>query len=149
MGMFRRIFGDANLSNLWFLIPSMLLNLWVYFQPIKWNRIDFQLRILAFVTIYLMLASTGTESPTLVMAFPGLGLWFILGPRNKFRWSLLVGTLAISSFSPTDLFPRFIREAFINQYALMILPLLIVWCVLAYDLWVDDSNVGIKEKSLP
>ena len=25
MGMFRRIFGDANLSNFWFLIPSMLL----------------------------------------------------------------------------------------------------------------------------
>lgn len=141
MGMFRRIFGDTNLSNLWFLIPSMLLNVIVYFQPTKWNRIDFQLRILAFVTIYLMLASTGTESPTLIMAFPGVGLWFILGPRNKFRWSLLVGTLIISSFSPTDLFPRVIRETFINQYALMILPLLIVWCVLAYDLWMDDSNV--------
>lgn len=141
MGMFRRIFGDTNLSNLWFLIPSMLLNVIVYFQPTKWNRIDFQLRILAFVTIYLMLASTGTESPTLIMAFPGVGLWFILGPRNKFRWSLLVGTLIISSFSPTDLFPRIIREKFINQYALMILPLLIVWCVLAYDLWMDDSNV--------
>ena len=111
---------------------------------------DFQLRILAFVTIYLMLASTGTESPTLIMAFPGLGLWFILGPKNKFRWSLLVITLLISSFSPTDLFPRYIRETFINQYALMILPLLIVWCVLAYDLWKDDSaSVSIKEKSLP
>ena len=150
MGMFRRIFGDANLSNLWFLIPSMLLNVIVYFQPAKWGRIDFQLRILAFVIIYLMLASTGTESPTLIMAFPGVGLWFILGPKNKVRWSLLVGTLLISSFSPTDLFPRYIRETFINQYALMILPLLIVWCVLAYDLWMDDSSsVGIKEKSLP
>jgi hypothetical protein len=140
MGMFRRIFGDANLSNLWFLIPSMVLNFWVYFQPKKWDRIDFQLRILAFVTIYLMLASTGTESPTLIMAFPGVGLWFILGPRNKFRWSLLVVTLVISSFSPTDLFPRFIRETLINQYALMILPLLIVWCVLAYDIWVDRKD---------
>jgi len=149
MGMFRRIFGDANLSNLWFLIPSMLLNFWVYFQPTKWKRIDFQLRILAFVTIYLMLASTGTESPTLIMAFPGVGLWFVLGPKNKFRWSLLVLTLVISSFSPTDLFPRYFREVFINPYALMILPLLIVWCVLAYDLSVGDLDAGIKEKSLP
>jgi hypothetical protein len=96
-----------------------------------------------------MLASTGTESPTLIMAFPGVGLWFVLGPKNKFRWSLLVLTLVISSFSPTDLFPSYFREVFINPYALMILPLLIVWCVLAYDLGVGDSDVGIKEKSLP
>jgi hypothetical protein len=142
MGMFRRILGNASLSNLWFLIPSMLLNFWVYFQPSKWDRIDFQLRILAFVTIYLMLASTGTESPTLIMAFPGVGLWFVLGPKNKFRWALLVGTLFISSFSPTDLFPRFIRENLINPYALMILPLLIVWCVLACDLWVGQQDSG-------
>lgn len=140
MGMFRRIFGDAHLSNLWFLIPSMLMNILVYFQPSKWNRIDFQLRILAFVTIYLMLASTGTESPTLIMAFPGVGLWFNLGPKNKSRWVLFVATLLISSFSPTDLFPRFIREDFIIPYALMILPLLIVWFVLAYDLWVDEAD---------
>jgi hypothetical protein len=58
-------------------------------------------------------------------------------------------TLLISSFSPTDLFPRYIRETLINQYALMILPLLIVWGVLAYDLWNGDSNVSVKEKSLP
>jgi hypothetical protein len=58
-------------------------------------------------------------------------------------------TLLISSFSPTDLFPRYIRETLINQYALMILPLLIVWGVLACDLWMDDSNVSVKEKSLP
>lgn len=140
MGMFRRIFEDANLSNLWFLIPSMLLNAIVYFQPQKWFQLDFQLRILAFVIIYLMLASTGTESPTLIMAFPGVGLWFILGPKNWFRWGLLLTTLLISSFSPTDLFPRIIRETLINQYALMILPLLIVWVVLAYDLWIGQQE---------
>lgn len=140
MGMFRRIFGDAHVSNLWFLIPSMLLNVIVYFQPKKWVNLDFQLRILAFVTIYLMLASTGTESPTLIMAFPGVGIWFILGPKNGFRWTLLAITLLISSFSPTDLFPVAIRDQWINQYALMILPLLIVWCVLGYDLWAGQRD---------
>jgi hypothetical protein len=118
----------------------MLLNVIVYFQPKKWVNLDFQLRILAFVTIYLMLASTGTESPTLIMAFPGVGIWFILGPKNGFRWTLLAITLLISSFSPTDLFPVAIRDQWINQYALMILPLLIVWCVLGYDLWAGQRD---------
>ncbi len=134
MGMVRRFTGDGTLSNMWFLVPSMLLNMWVYFQPKKWADTTFQLRILAFVSIYLMLASTGTESPTLVMAMPGLGIWFVLSDQKKWQWGLLILTLLISSFSPTDLFPKFLREAYINRYGLMILPLLGVWLALAVDL---------------
>jgi hypothetical protein len=134
MGMVRRFTGDGTLSNMWFLVPSMLLNVWVYFQPKKWADTTFQLRILAFVSIYLMLASTGTESPTLVMAMPGLGIWFVLSDQKKWQWGLLILTLLISSFSPTDLFPKYLREAYINRYGLMILPLLGVWLALAVDL---------------
>ena len=134
MGMFRRITGDGTLSNLWFLIPSLVLSAWVYFQPKKWTHVDFQLRIMALVLIYLMLASTGTESPTLIMAFPGVGIWFMLGEKSKGRWALFVLTILISSFSPTDLFPKFIREEYVNRYALMILPLFGVWLSLLWDL---------------
>ncbi len=134
MGMFRRITGDSGLSNLWFLIPSLFVSMWVYFQPKKWGNTMFQLRLLAFVLIYLMLASTGTESPTLIMAFPGVGIWFVLGDKSRGQWVLFVLTLLISSFSPTDLFPKFIREAYVNRYALMILPLLGVWVSLLWDL---------------
>jgi hypothetical protein len=90
--------------------------------------------MLAFVSIYLMLASTGTESPTLVMAMPGLGIWFMLSEQKRWQWVLLVITLLISSFSPTDLFPKFLREGYIIRYGLMILPLLGVWLALAADL---------------
>jgi hypothetical protein len=134
MGMFRRLTGNGNLSNLWFLIPSMLVNAWVFFQLKKWNDQVFQLRILAFMLIYLMLSSTGTESPTLIMAFPGVGLWFVLSEKNKSQWFLLIVTLIISSFSPTDIFPRFLRVNYINPYGLMIFPLLIVWLCLAWEL---------------
>jgi len=134
MGMFRRITGDGNLSNMWFLIPSLLLSAWVYFQPKKWLDVDFQLRLLALVLIYLMLASTGTESPTLIMAFPGVGIWFVLGEKTRGRWLLFIVTMLVSSFSPTDLFPAYLREAYINRYALMILPLLMVWISLLKDL---------------
>jgi len=134
MGMVRRLMGDGTISNAWFLLPSMLLNIVVYFQPKKWPDLTFQLRILAFVSIYLMLASTGTESPTLLMAMPGLGIWFVLSDQKKWQWGLLMMTLLISSFSPTDVFPKFLREAYINRYGLMILPLLGVWLALAYDL---------------
>ncbi|CAM4229687.1 DUF2029 domain-containing protein [Cytophagaceae bacterium 50C-KIRBA] len=134
MGMFRRWTGDGTLSNLWFLIPSMILNVYVFFQVKKWKHLSFQLRMLAFVSIYLMLASTGTESPTLIMAFPGVGIWFVLGEKTKFRWALLGITLLISSFSPTDLFPQWLRNEWVNPLGLMILPLFLVWLAIAWDL---------------
>jgi len=145
MGMIRRISGKGDLSNLWFLIPSMILNVWVFFQVRKWQNTVFQLRILAFMLIYLMLSSTGTESPTLIMAFPGVGLWFVLSKKNKWQWVILVFTLLISSFSPTDIFPKYLREQWINPYALMILPLLIVWCFLAYELRTEEEGMIIKK----
>ena len=134
MGMFRRWTGDSTLSNLWFLIPSMALNVFVFFQVKKWKDLSFQLRMLAFVSIYLMLASTGTESPTLIMAFPGVGIWFVLREKSKARWVLLLITLIISSFSPTDLFPKWLRNEWINPLGLMILPLFLVWLAIAWDL---------------
>ncbi len=142
MGMLRRISGVGTLSNLWFLIPSMCLNIWVFFQIKKWQNTVFQLRILAFMLIYLMLSSTGTESPTLIMAFPGVGLWFVLSRKSQLHWGVLVFTLLISSFSPTDVFPKYVRDHLINPYGLMILPLLIVWCFLAYELRSDTDNVS-------
>lgn len=130
MGMFRRITGDGSLSNLWFILPSMLFSAWVYFRPKLWFQIDFQMRILAMMLIYLMLASTGTESPTLIMAFPGVGIWFVLSRRTRWDWALLIFTLVVASFSPTDLFPAYVRMHLINPYGLMILPLVMVWMVL-------------------
>ncbi|MDF0694491.1 glycosyltransferase family 87 protein [Aquirufa ecclesiirivi] len=141
MGMFRRWTGDGTLSNLWFLIPSMVLNLYVFFQIKKWKDVSFQLRIVAFVSIYLMLASTGTESPTLIMAFPGVGIWFVLGEKTKSRRALLLLTLLISSFSPTDLFPQWLRNEWVNPLGLMILPLFLVWLAIAWDL----VKLGPKE----
>ncbi|CAM3360256.1 glycosyltransferase family 87 protein [Aquirufa ecclesiirivi] len=141
MGMFRRWTGDGALSNLWFLIPSMVLNLYVFFQIKKWKDVSFHLRIVAFVSIYLMLASTGTESPTLIMAFPGVGIWFVLGEKTKSRWALLLLTLLISSFSPTDLFPQWLRNEWVNPLGLMILPLFLVWLAIAWDL----VKLGPKE----
>jgi hypothetical protein len=58
----------------------------------------------------------------------------VLSEQKNWQWALLVITLLISSFSPTDLFPTFIREGYIIRYGLMILPLFGVWLALAMDL---------------
>jgi hypothetical protein len=46
----------------------------------------------------------------------------------------------ISSFSPTDLFPKWLRNEWINPLGLMILPLLLVWLSIAWDLIKQESK---------
>jgi len=134
MGMFRRILHDSTLSNLYFIIPGLLIFALPFVKISQYKNPVFQLRVLASALLFIILASTGSESPTMIVGFVGVALWFILSKKTKTDIALLWFALIISSFSPTDLFPGYIRDHFINQYALMVLPLLFVWLKLNWEM---------------
>lgn len=90
--------------------------------------------ILASILIYIILASTGAESPTYIFAITGLGIWYALCKRSGFHQLLFWFALVISSFAPTDFFPSYIRHHIIYHYGLSPLPLFFVWLVLHLDL---------------
>lgn len=140
MGMFRRLFHNQSLSNLYFIIPGLLIFALSYLRISQFKNITFQLRLLASALLFIILASTGSESPTIIIGFVGVGIWYILSDKTKLDIAILWFALIISSFSPTDVFPKFIREHYINQYALMVFPLLIVWLKLNWDILVSNFN---------
>lgn len=140
MGMFRRLFNNSTLSNLYFIIPGLLIFALSYIRISQFGNVVFQLRLLASALLFVILASTGSESPTIIIAFVGVAIWFVLSEKTKLDIVLLLFALIISSFSPTDLFPRYIRDNFINQYALIVLPLLLVWLKLNWDMARDTSK---------
>lgn len=142
MGMVRRIFQAPYLSNLWFIIPGLIIFFSAYLNTPKYNEVPFQLRLLASALLFIILASTGSESPTLLIGFTGVAIWFMLSRRRWYDHLLLWFALAVSSFSPTDLFPAYIREQFIIPYALMALPLLLVWLKLSLELTGDSPVFG-------
>jgi hypothetical protein len=134
MGMFRRLFHDSTLSNLYFIIPGLLIFATSYLKISKFKNIDFQLRLLASVLLFIILASTGSESPTIIVGFVGVGIWYVLSEKTKYDKIILWFALIISSFSPTDIFPDYLREHYIKPYALMVLPLLVVWLKLNWEI---------------
>jgi hypothetical protein len=140
MGMFRRLLHDPTLSNLYFIIPGLLIFALSYIRKSQFGNGVFQLRLLASALLFVILASTGSESPTIIIAFMGVAIWFILSEKTKLDIALLVFALLISSFSPTDFFPSCIRDHFINQYALIVLPLLLVWLKLNLDMAKDTCK---------
>ena len=59
----------------------------------------------------------------------------------------MVFAFVLSSLSPSDLFPRSLREAYVLPYALKALPPTLIWLRLSYELLTRDYAPA-KEASI-
>ncbi len=136
MGMIRRIFHYPQLSNFWVLLPGLLLFVTAYVRYKSFGQTAYQLLLLSSVLIFTVIFSTGSESPTYIIAFVGVGIWFMNLPRpvSGFEIGLLVFALLVTSLSPSDLFPKFINRQYIKPYALKALPCFIIWLKIVYEI---------------
>ena len=136
MGMISKIFHVRNLSNLLVLVPALILMAIPYFRIKFWTDTRYQLLMLASVLIFTVIYSTGSEPPTYIIAFIGVALWFMVLPRpiTGFEWFLLIFALLITSFSNSDIIPKYIRVNFILPYALIALPCLLIWLKIIYEM---------------
>jgi hypothetical protein len=64
-----------------------------------------------------------------------VAIWFmnLNRPVTGFEIFLLVFAIIITSFSPSDLFPRFINRTYIQPYKLKALPCLLIWLKIIYE----------------
>jgi hypothetical protein len=147
MGMLRKI-AFPNLSNLLVLVPAMLLFALSYIRSKYFNYLSYQLLIVASTLIFPVIFSTGSESSTYIIAFVGVAIWYInierpVSTLDKF---LLFFALILTSFSPSDLFPRYIKQTYIIPYALKALPCLIIWIKIIYETLF--RKFGTKDASM-
>jgi hypothetical protein len=142
MGMFRRLFQAPALSNLLFLIPGLALFGLPYLRFKHYSNQKFRLLLLASVLIFTVIFSSGSESPTYIIAFVGVAIWFVLQekPITKTVWFLFIFALILTSFSPSDIMPRFLRENYIIPYALKALPCVLIWLRIVYEMLVFNPN---------
>jgi hypothetical protein len=102
----------------------------------------FRLLLLASVLIFTVIFSSGSESPTYIIAFVGVAIWFVLQDRpiSKSSWVLFIFAMILTSFSPSDIVPRFLRETYIRPYALKALPCVLIWGKIIYEMLFFNSN---------
>lgn len=135
MGMIRRVFNYPQLSNIIVLLPGMLLFALSYLRIKSFRNVHYQLLILASTLIFTVIFSTGSESPTYIIAFVGVAVWFmnVDRPVRSFDIFLLIFALVITSLSPSDLFPRYINMHYIKPYAFKALPCFVIWLKIIYE----------------
>lgn len=142
MGMMRRISGNRYLSNMIVLIPAMILFALQFIKYKFFDNMSYRLLILASVLLFIVLFSSGSESPTYIIAITGVAIWFTQ-QKQPYSWvvlALLAFAIVFSSFSTSDLIPHFIR-VFWKTYALKALPCFLVWIYLVYQILTEKINI--------
>lgn len=139
MGMARRITGNISIPNAPFLLGGVILFGLPYLRVNQYKNLAFRLMLLASTLIFTVIFSSGSESPTYVIAFVGVAIWFIIQPDPKNIWiiSLFIFAFLLTSLSPTDIFPKSVKE-FIRLYSLKALPCIIIWLIIIYQMMKED-----------
>jgi hypothetical protein len=70
----------------------------------------------------------------------GVALWFVADTNSKINIILLMLSLILTSLSPTDIFPRYIREEYVKPLALKALPCILIWIKIIYDMMVLKTD---------
>ena len=136
LGMVRKISGCASYSDLWLILGGLIIFGLPYLRIAQYKYKAFRYALLASVLLFVVFFSTGSESSTYIIAFVGVGIWYWSVPWKRSKWdiALMVFAFILTSFSPSDLFPAYLRKEFVQPYALKALPCAIIWFKLSYEM---------------
>mgnify|MGYP003604521020 FL=1 len=145
MGVVRRFLQDASISNLVFLIPGFIIFMTPYLRISQYKNLSFQLMILASTLLFLVLFSSGSESPTYIIAVAGVMIWFLMQKTiSKVNVGILIFVMIFTCFAFSDLFPRSIKEEVFVKYSTKAIPCIVVWFRVMYELLTKDFEKEYK-----
>ncbi len=150
LGMVRKISGCATYSDLWIIVPGLLLFAAPYLRFSQWKHVAFRQTLLASVLMFVILFSTGSENSGYITPMIGVVIWYVAAPWQRSKWdvALMVYVMLCCSFAHSDLFPRPVRDSLIRPYALKALPVTIVWLKLCWEMLTKDYASQEEASSL-
>jgi len=109
-----------------FLIPFLRIDMY--------KKYLFRFLALASVLLWMVIFNHKAESPTFILAMAGVSLWFITSEKSTLNIILFVSAFVFTSLSPTDIFPRFLRDQFVTPLMLKVFPCIMIWMKIIYDM---------------
>ncbi|MES2061788.1 MAG: glycosyltransferase family 87 protein [Bacteroidota bacterium] len=134
MGIIRRVFNPG-FKNIYVIAPATFVFALSYIRVKYFKSTQYQLLILASVLIFTVIFSSSAESPTYIIAFSGVAIWFmnLNRPVTILEICLLVFAIVITSFPFADVFIKNFSATYIRPYKLKALPCLLVWLYIIYE----------------
>lgn len=140
LGIVRKVSGCATYSDLWLMIPGMVLFALPYLRFKQYQHAAFRQTILASVLMFIILFSTSSENYGYIIAMTGVAIWYTAAPWKRDKWDVALMVLAFifTSMSSSDLFYKPLWREVIKPYSLKALPVTIIWLKLTYELCKRD-----------
>ncbi len=101
----------------------------------QWDNATVRRLLLSSLLIFSVVFNHMAESPSFVIAFTGLGIWWASMPRERWRDVLVVLILLLGSVGGSDIVPKRIRVEYHGKIQLKAIVTLIGWFALQYDVW--------------
>ena len=144
MGWLYTWFGYQHSKNL-----TVLLGILLFCIPlIYWkDYINFQFRllILCSILLWVIIFNQKAESPTFIIAICGVAIWYFSQPKDNLRTTLVILAFVFTSLSPTDLFPKFLRESYVVPYVLKAVPCIFIWFYIVIQLIFRRYTTDVQE----
>ena len=130
-------------SDLWLIVPALLYSALPWLRFKQYCSHSFQLMCLALLLIFVNIFSTGAENSSYIISMLGVAIWYVAVPwqRSRLDLCLLVFCFILTSLSPTDLFPPYIRTYWIRAFALKSLPVVFIWLKLVWEMYTRDYTL--------
>lgn len=110
----------------------------IFFLPLykikMYNDFIFRYLLLSSILIWIVIFNHKAESPTFILAMAGVALWFVKSDKNVINIILFSSAFILTSLSPTDIFPRYLRDEFVKPYVLKAFPCILIWLKIIYDM---------------
>ena len=105
-----------------------------FFKIKMYKEFMFRYLIVSSILIWIVIFNHKAESPTFILAMTGIALWFVKSENNTLNFVLFLSAFILTSLSPTDIFPRYLREEFVKPYVLKAFPCILIWIKIIYDM---------------
>ncbi|WP_121357724.1 glycosyltransferase family 87 protein [Flavisolibacter nicotianae] len=130
LGMLRRIFYLPKMNDIFILLPAFAAFLSQFFPVKHYKDLRYRHYILCSVLLSTVIFNSSSESPTYIIAMPGLCLWYLLQPKTKTVNIFFAVVFFMTTFLYSDLLTPWFREHVAKPYSIKAFPSFVVWVVI-------------------
>ena len=101
----------------------------------RWEALEFRRLFLCSLLVYSVLFNHASESPSFIVAYTGIVIWYASSPPSRLRTAIMALTLLVMVVHDVDLVPRWVKYDILVPYRIKGIPCLVAWFVMQWELF--------------
>jgi len=101
----------------------------------RWASLEFRRLFLCSLLVYSVLFNHASESPSFIVAYTGIVIWYASSRPSRLRTAIMAFTLLVMVVHDVDVVPRWVKYDILVPYRIKGIPCLIAWFVMQWELF--------------